>query len=277
MEQHWDAIAQTSTEEERRRLASQVIAMAPAPKGKWRWLTTAAAAACVAAVAGAAWWAFSLSAPQQLAWTEIRNDSNIVRTIELPDASTVTLNKHAVVRYSSAYNKKDRQVELAGEAFFEIHPDANRPFVVQAGSTTARVYGTAFNVNALPGAGETRIALQSGKIGVSCDSLSGEKILSPGQLLIFDKHTHHTTVTQVPPAQADSWRKGQLNFVNTPFKEVLLQLENTYGLHFIYAGKPQQQTVTAVFPANDLPKVLQHLAFIWELDFQQRNDSIIIQ
>lgn len=277
MEQHWNAIAQTSNAEERRHLASQVIAMAPATKGKWRRLTTAAAAACVAAVAVAAWWAFSLSAPQQLAWTEIRNDSNIVRTIQLPDASTVTLNKHAVVRYSSAYNKKDRQVELAGEAFFEIHPDANRPFVLQAGSTTARVYGTAFNVNALPGAGETRIALQSGKIGVTCDSLSGEKILSPGQLLIFDKHTHHTTVTQLPPAHADSWRKGQLNFVNTPFKEVLLQLENTYGLHFIYAGKPQQQTVTAVFPANDLPKVLQHLAFIWELDFQQRNDSIIIQ
>lgn len=277
MEQHWEAIAQTSTEEERRHLASKVIAMAPSPKGKWRWLTTTAAAACVAAVAAAAWWAFSLSAPQPLAWTEIRNDSNIVRTIQLPDASTVTLNKHAVVRYSSAYNKKDRRVELAGEAFFEIHPDANRPFIVQAGSTTARVYGTAFNVNALPGAGETRIALQSGKIGVTCDSLSGEKILSPGQLLIFDKHTQHTTVTQLPPAQADSWRKGELNFVNTPFKEVLLQLENTYGLHFSYAGKPQQQTVTAVFPANDLPKVLQHLAFIWELDFQQRNDSIIIQ
>ncbi|MBC9929365.1 FecR family protein [Chitinophaga qingshengii] len=277
MEQHWEAIAQTSTEEQRRHLASQVIALSPARKAKWRWLASAAAAACVAAIAGAAWWTWSAPASQPLAWTEIRNDSNGVRTIQLPDASTVTLNKHAVVRYASSYNQKNRQVELAGEAFFEIHPDANRPFIVQAGNTTARVYGTAFNVNALPGAGETRIALQSGKIGVTCDSLAGEKILSPGQLLVFDKQSRQTTVTQLIPAKADSWRKGQLSFVNTPFKEVLLQLENTYGLHFIYTGKPQQQTVTADFPVNDLPKVLQHLAFIWELDFRQRADSIFIK
>ncbi|WP_212003677.1 FecR family protein [Chitinophaga sp. HK235] len=277
MDEHWDTISITSSDEERRRLASQVIAMAPVKSGKVRWLKLAVAAACMTAVAVTCWWMFASTVPAQLTWTEVRNDSAAIQSVKLPDASVVTLNRHAVVRYSSAYNKKDRQVQLSGEAFFEISPDANRPFIVQAGSTTARVYGTAFNVNALPAAGETRVALQSGKIGVTCDSISGEKILVPGQLLVFNKQTHHTTITQLAAGQADSWRKGQLNFINTPFKDVLLQLENTYGLHFIYTGKPQQQTVTAVFPANDLPKVLQHLAFIWELDFQQKKDSIFIK
>ncbi|NSL87111.1 FecR family protein [Chitinophaga solisilvae] len=276
MAAHWDADAITSTAEERSRLAAGIISMAPVRKGRTRWLRIAVAAACITAIA-ATCWILLPGRTQALAWTEISNNSDSIRTIQLPDASVVTLNKTASLRYSSAYNRKNRMVVLEGEAFFEVRPDANRPFLVQAGTATARVYGTAFNVNALPGASELRVALQSGKIGVTCDSNSAEKIMTPGQLLVFNKQSHEITMLQSPAENADSWRKGELHFVNAPFRDVLLQLENTYGLHVVYHGQPQQQTVTASFPAGNLPKVLQHLSFIWELDFRQRGDSVFIK
>ncbi|HVI45261.1 MAG TPA: FecR domain-containing protein [Chitinophaga sp.] len=276
MEEHWDQQPQHSTPEVRQQLADQIITATV--KRKRMFFLRIATAACVAVIAAAACWLLIPSLQEPVRWELVSNTGKDLKKIQLPDASVVTLNRNTTIRYSSAYNKKERRVLLEGEAFFEIAPDANRPFLVQAGNAITRVYGTAFNVNAVTGAGEIRVALQQGKISVTCDSLSGEKMMTPGQLLVYNRQSHKTDILPIAPETADSWRKGQLNFVNTPMHDVLLQLENTYGVHFVHDNNiRQQQTVTAVFPAADLPKVLQHLAFIWDLQFRQQGDSIYIK
>ncbi len=64
----------------------------------------------------------------------------------LPDSSLVILNVNSSISYTSDFNQNNRSVKLSGEAFFEVEPDTNSPFIVQSRLTEVKVIGTSFNV-----------------------------------------------------------------------------------------------------------------------------------
>ena len=70
--------------------------------------------------------------------------SNVV----LPDGTKVWLNSDTEIKYSGEYGKKDRQISLSGEAYFEVAKDPKHRFIVQAGEMLVEALGTAFNVKA---------------------------------------------------------------------------------------------------------------------------------
>jgi len=72
------------------------------------------------------------------------DEKNIV--VNLPDGSKISLNRNSVLTYRENFGKRNRNVELTGEAFFEIAPDASKPFIIDAGKADVRVVGTSFNV-----------------------------------------------------------------------------------------------------------------------------------
>ncbi|HEX9512041.1 MAG TPA: FecR domain-containing protein [Puia sp.] len=216
--------------------------------------------------------------PQQVAFNEITTGYEQLRKIILPDSSVVWLNSatHLSVHPDFA---RHRELKLKGEAFFEVRHDANHPFVVQAGNASTVVFGTAFNISAYPAAGQLRISLQSGRIGVRYDSKTGktEKMLSPGQLLIYDKESGTGEIEQQSPGEMDVWTVGRLVFYKTPLKEALAQIEARYGLHIIYDDVLKNQTITARFENTALEKVLEHLSFGWDLHFSRQNDTLHVR
>ena len=216
--------------------------------------------------------------PQQVAFNEITTGYEQLRKIILPDSSVVWLNSatHLFVHPDFA---RHRELKLRGEAFFEVRHDANHPFVVQAGNASTVVFGTAFNISAYPAAGQLRISLQSGRIGVHYDSKTGkaEKMLSPGQLLIYDKERGSGEIEQQSPGEMDVWTAGRLVFYKTPLKEALAQIEARYGVHIIYDDVLKNQTITARFENTALTKVLEHLSFGWDLHFSRQNDTLHVR
>lgn len=68
-----------------------------------------------------------------------------VRNIPLVDGSTATMNTAS--RISVAVKEDVRQIVLQnGEAWFDVKPDANRPFIVDVGDVRVRAIGTSFSV-----------------------------------------------------------------------------------------------------------------------------------
>lgn len=215
---------------------------------------------------------------QEASFIEVATSFEQVRKIKLPDSSVVWLNSATRLSYSRDFNRR-REVRLTGEAFFEVKSDPGRPFTVRAGKTLTQVMGTAFNVSAYPSAGQLRVALKSGRVGVNYGSQTAKetKVLEPGQLMIYDKETGSGQIEQQQPGDMDAWTSGRLIFYKTPLKEAFAQIEARYGVHIGYKKSLNNQTITARFENTALVKVLQYLSFGWDLHFDQKKDSFYVR
>ncbi|HLZ87741.1 MAG TPA: FecR domain-containing protein, partial [Puia sp.] len=208
-------------------------------------------------------------------YTTIGTAYQQVRKVLLPDSSIVWLNSATHVSFPADF-ATHREVRLSGEAFFEVASDVHHPFVVIAGNTATHVFGTSFNISAYPEAGELRISLKSGKIGVEYGNKT-QKVLLPGQLMVYDKESGNGEVLQQAPKEMDVWTAGRMLFYKTPLKEALAQIEARYGVHIIYDHAITDRTITARFDNTALEKVLQSLSFGWDLHFVRNGDTLHVR
>jgi ferric-dicitrate binding protein FerR (iron transport regulator) len=82
----------------------------------------------------------------------------------LPDHTHIYLNKHSSLVYPENFNLTARNVTLTGEAFFEVTPDAKKPFVIQAGNTETVVVGTSFNIKEDAQTKKVEVSVITGKV-----------------------------------------------------------------------------------------------------------------
>lgn len=213
---------------------------------------------------------------QQSTYIAVGTGYQQVRKVLLPDSSVVWLNSATLLEFDSDF-VNHREVRLRGEGFFDVKTDVRHPFVVRAGSTSTRVFGTSFNISAYPEAGEMRISLKTGKIGVAYGN-HAQQILTPGELFVCNKRSDEARVIQQAPTEMDAWTTGSLLFYQTPLKEALAQIEARYGVHFVYEHPLKNtKTVTARFENTALDKVLEGLAFGWDLRFTRHGDSLLVR
>lgn len=146
------------SEERKAESETKVIAF-PAKKFNW-----AKAAAVLVLIAGAGWTAYMMGTNDTGKLMAV-NSGNAVLVDTLPDGSVVTLNKNSSVTYDSKLDGKIRSVKLEGEAFFNVAPDKQHPFVINANGTTVTVVGTAFNVKT--SGALTEVVVESGIVDVA--------------------------------------------------------------------------------------------------------------
>jgi transmembrane sensor len=219
------------------------------------------------------------AASSETVWQYVRNDSSgISKKILLSDSTLVILNAHSSIAFTNHFNDNERQVTLVGEAYFDVSHNPAKPFVVKAGSITTKVYGTAFNIEAYPTGSQLRVALKRGKIGVRSDADTAvENILKPGELLLFKKEQRMPSLEAVKIEDIGSWTEGHVYFFKTPLADVLKRLENLYGISFVCEKGLKNATITASFEHAQLPQILQHLSFVWGIQFKQNNAHIYVK
>ena len=154
-------------------------------------------------------------------------------SITLPDNSTVTLNSNSRLKYHSLWDdNKDREVWLDGEAYFSVvKTDDNQKFYVKsADGLLVEVLGTEFNVTKRKS--RTRVVLNTGKIRLNINnpSLKEDIIMLPGELVEFKKTSTSLIRKKVNPELYTSWKCKKLMFEDTRLEEVVLLLEEIYGL-----------------------------------------------
>jgi ferric-dicitrate binding protein FerR (iron transport regulator) len=268
----WEKIASNVSPDEDREPANRL--------GHGRALRYAAVWAGMIMVSGGIWMQWNRKGIRQgarrpAAYTTITTGYQQVRKVRLPDSSVVWLNSATHLSFPSDFVTR-REVTLSGEAFFDVARDAAHPFVVVAGSTSTRVFGTSFNISAYPEAGELRISLKSGKVAIEYGD-KVRKVLLPGELMIYDKRLGSGQVLQEATGDMDVWTAGRMVFYKTPLKEALAQIEARYGLHIIYDHSIANRTITARFENTALEKVLQSLSFGWDLHFTRAGDSLHVR
>ena len=146
--------------------------------------------------------------------------------VELPDGSRLRLD--TATRVHVALYRQRREVRLPeGQAVFQVHGDADRPFDVLAGSVKVTVVGTQFAVRHTAGS-PVQVAVQEGQVRVSAAGPSDAVLLTAGQQVQADGDGRLSAVGAVPPAGIAPWRDGRVSFDNVPLSQALAEFER-YG------------------------------------------------
>lgn len=157
--------------------------------------------------------------------------------IVLPDGSTVWLNSLSKIKFPLNFGPKERRIEMAGEVFFDVAKDRNKPFVVESNGQEIKVLGTSFNVNAYADEPYTSTTLLTGKVELnnprsSISLMPGEVAINTGAELI---------VQNADVQQAIAWKEGYFRFDKVDIPTLMRQISRWYKVHVEYDGVPPSE------------------------------------
>lgn len=194
----------------------------------------------------------------------------------LPDNSKVWLNSGSSLSYPSVFNEAYRQVELKGEAYFEIAKDKQHPFKVKVGAAEVSVLGTHFNVMSYQNENSTQISLAEGSVQVEIGL--NKQLLKPGQQALIMAGAEKITLRNIDLEEATSWKNGSFQFDNTPIDQVMRQIARWYAVDVIYEGtKPKFSFTGMISRDNNVSKILKMIEETGGIDFEIRDKEIIVK
>jgi len=155
----------------------------------------------------------------------------------LSDGSKVFLNSVSKLTYPVVFNEEIRQVNLEGEAYFEVEKDASRPFFVNINGMQIEVVGTSFNVKAYTDEDEIYTTLVEGKIKLNTDKSGDEWILAPDQQAILEKNSNEVVVRKVDAQQYIAWKNGVYLFTNQSLEDIMKTLSRWYDFDYEFADE----------------------------------------
>lgn len=156
-----------------------------------------------------------------------------IDSVRLADGTKVMLGSGSRFTYPREFSGTQREVELSGQAFFEVTPDKKRPFVVKTSNMDITVLGTAFEVFSYDGDKEAETVLLRGKVKVEIPDRKTSKertyILAPDEKLTYHVEKG-VSLAKVDADTYSGWRQGQsMSFKNETLRMILSRLEKWYG------------------------------------------------
>lgn len=215
---------------------------------------------------------FGESSNEIMRYAEIEASTGSVIRYELPDGSVVWLNAGSKLRYPITFSREKREVDLQGEAYFEVKSDKAHPFYVNTpGGVKVYVYGTRFNVNAYDDESCIETVLESGHVNVIIPRENEAVELEPGERFLFNKRTSHFSKSIVNVYEKTAWKEGKLIFRDTPLEEILNKLSRHFNVDIQFNNRSgKEYKYRATFRSETLPQILDYLSrsatMKWEME-----------
>ncbi len=202
--------------------------------------------------------------------------------VTLPDGSQVWLNADSRITYNENFQGVIREVELTGEAFFDVVRDETRPFIIHTSAIDVKVLGTAFNVRSYAEEKNTETSLIRGSVEITLVKSPDKKkiILKPNDKLIVTNN-EGTLVEEGGHVKANNnvlklekinykkkdssavetlWISNKLAFDEETLEEIALKIERWYDVRLIIADeKLKKESYTATFEDKTLGEVMEAL------------------
>ncbi|WP_442588371.1 FecR family protein [Pedobacter sp. AW31-3R] len=197
-----------------------------------------------------------------------------IDSLRLSDGTTVVLGAHSRIKYAKVLNDTLRELFLLkGKAFFKVHRDVQRPFFVNIHQSRVSVLGTSFNIDYEEKS--IRLAVVTGKVMFSPNSVSQPSILKAGEALNYD--ILNRKITMETAANANSWFTKELEFVDMPLDEVCRQLSSYYKVKIVFRDDLHaNKKFNANFKDSTLEEVLSVLKQTYKMHIVREKESITI-
>jgi ferric-dicitrate binding protein FerR (iron transport regulator) len=196
--------------------------------------------------------------------------------VTLADGTKIWLNAASSLKYPTAFAGMTRQVELTGEAYFEIAADLQKPFKVRLNGMDVQVLGTRFNIKAYQDDTTIRTTLLDGAVKLSA-ATAGESLLKPGQQAILRPNQRHFTIREVNTNNAVAWRNGYFAYENEDIHDIMKDMSRWYNVDVEYNNHSIERkfggTISRYQNAEDM---LQVLELTGSVHFSIKNKKIIV-
>jgi ferric-dicitrate binding protein FerR (iron transport regulator) len=216
--------------------------------------------------------------------------------LQLPDGSIVWLNASSNLTYDKDFGKDLREVNLTGEAFFDVAKDAAHPFIIHTKVVDVKVLGTQFNVRAYPNDAYTETSLIRGSVELTVKNRHNEKRylkpyekvmiandipsavenakMRPKPFEVAQSVTYDTDSTIVET----SWVENKLIFhQNETFREVALRMERWYGVRINFADEEVAEIrVYGSFTTEPISQALDALKESFKFNYTMTGNNILI-
>lgn len=221
--------------------------------GWQRW----AAAAAVVLMLGAGWYLIDSQSPSKSdtyqtlieeaeaiqPMEEVINTTVQTRLVSLPDGSTITLEKDSRVSFSKSFEGKNREVYLAGAAFFDVTKNPNKPFLVYSSELVTKVLGTSFHIQAFEKDKNIVVSVKAGRVSVypksspeSTDPETAGMLLTPNQEVRFARAEERfsRTLIEKPTVLLTQEELQHYSFDNAPVSRIFTALGKAYGVDIVF-------------------------------------------
>lgn len=294
---------------------SEEITVYAKPRSR-KYILFISAAAMLLVVSGFVWY-YSKTKPAGPFIARHANEKNEISTrngsktkITLPDGSKVWLNAGSKLTYNKDFGNEVREVELSGEAFFDVvhlEPPPSQggggrpmPFIIHTRNIDVRVLGTAFNVKSYPGDRQTETSLVRGKVEVLIHNRPDEKIiLRPNEkLVVLNEEVQPARPSDKPSAVKDqpivslskltytqndstlietAWVQNKLVFDNESFENVAAKMERWYNVQFEFSDVQKKQLrFTGTFENETIQQALDYMTITAPFRYSMQGNKVII-
>ncbi|HMU09259.1 MAG TPA: FecR family protein [Ferruginibacter sp.] len=223
--------------------------------------------------------------------------------IQLPDGSQVWINSGSSLTYDNFLKSNIREVQLNGEAYFDVVKDPEHPFIVHTSGIDIKVLGTAFNVKAYQSESTIEATLIHGSIEVINKNRPGTPkiMLKPHEKLVYSKYPVPDSRDQradVLPAEPDAysitikplskniadsdivetaWVYNKLSFEDERFEDLAHKMEKWYNLKIVIeSDKLKEYKISGSFVNETPEEALKELQFLMPFSYYIKGNEVKI-
>lgn len=195
--------------------------------------------------------------------------------VTLPDGTGVWLNAASAIRYPLAFSGNKRKVDIDGEAFFEVAPNAVMPFEVNSGIMQVLVLGTTFNIMAYKDENSIKTTLIDGMVKVV--SKRSTQQLKPGLQAILVNGENNFRIVPADMKEVLAWKEGEFRFYDTDIASIMRQVARWYDVEIVYRGNIPQNKFYGVIPRqHNVSQLLEVLEVTHHVHFHIDGRKIIV-
>ena len=193
--------------------------------------------------------------------------------VNLPDGSKVWLNSASSLRFPALFSGNTREVELSGEAFFDVSSNKNKPFKVITKDQIVEVLGTQFNINSYGDEETIKTTLIEGSVKI----IYKDKVvlLTPGQQ--FQPNELKPKVIEADTEEVIAWKNGYFLFKNEGIHSIMRKLSRWYNVEVSYNGEiPEVGFGGNISRSKDITEVLDALQLTNAVHFKVEGRRITV-
>ncbi len=240
-----------------------------------------AVAACVVAVlmAAAGWAGYLLRQPDVYSPADqiVRIQTGVGERSKaiLPDGTVVSLNALTSVTYDCSMSNGKRQVNVEGEAYFDVAKDADHPFVINVNQMEVTCLGTELNIRNYADEQTSSVVLVDGKVRVATEC--GDLTMEPDSRVECDKESMHLSKTNVVASNYTCWLNGETRYNNQTLADISRELARNYHINIVITNDElREQRFTGFLGSCSLRNVLDILTITSDMAYQIDGDSVYI-
>lgn len=193
----------------------------------------------------------------------------------LPDGSKVWLNASSSIHFPTAFTGNQRNVELTGEAYFEVAKNKEKPFHVNVKGMQVEVLGTHFNVNAYGDEGNIKTSLLEGSVKIKSGQASG--LLKPGEQAILGGNVNKIEIKKADMSEVMAWKNGLFQFDDAGITTIMQEISRWYDVEIVYQGEiPVRRFEGKISRDAQLSDVLKILE-LSDVKFKVEGRTIVVE